>query len=105
MRFAKNIYHHIDASQLKDRIDPKDFYNSEEQEVETGSRGLWKSAGLCPFHSDRNKGNFFILVDGGAFKCFSCGAKGNDIIAFVMQKYELSFRKALEKLAMDWRVS
>lgn len=101
--FQKNRY--VDASQVKERINPIDFYDYEGQPVATRGKGSWKSAGLCPFHADRNAGTFHIHEQQGAFHCFSCGAKGGDIIAFVQRKYEMSFREAVEKLALDWRIS
>lgn len=94
--------HYFDACQLKGRIDPVDFYTREGQEIHKG--GAWKQAGLCPFHEDRNAGSFYINACNGGYKCFSCGAKGGDIIAFIQQKYSLSFREALCKLQSDWRV-
>lgn len=43
-------------------------------------------------------------LDTGAFVCFSCGAKGGDIIAFIQQRDGLSFRDAVEKIADEWGV-
>jgi len=54
--------------------------------------------GLCPFHDDKRAGSFSINKRTGAFKCFSCGASGGDIIAFHMQRNSLSFQKALYDL-------
>ena len=94
---------------LKDRvknlIDPLSFYQHEGQEVKAIGQREWKIAGLCPFHADRNVGSFYINVRNGAFKCYSCNSTGGDIIAFTEMKYELSFKKTLQKLANDWRLS
>lgn len=54
--------------------------------------------GLCPFHGDTRPGSFVINKASGAFKCFSCGASGGDLIAFHMRAYRLSFRQALNQL-------
>lgn len=53
-------------------------------------RGKWKSA-LCPFHEDTNP-SLRINIDSGGFRCMACGAHGGDILAFHMQRYDLSFK-------------
>ena len=65
----------------------------------------WVEAGLCPFHEDRSAGSFWIRLENGAYNCFSCGAKGGDIIAFTMEKHRLTFYEALLQLANEWGVS
>ena len=57
---------------------------------------LW--SGLCPFHDDIRAGSFYINKDSGAFKCFSCGASGGDILDFMMQKNGLPFPEVLKSL-------
>ena len=54
---------------------------------------------LCPFHEERTP-SFTITPDGGGFKCFGCGAKG-DVIKFVMLAEGLDFKGALEFLGDD----
>tara|TARA_R110002072_G_scaffold302338_1_gene484781 strand:+ start:3596 stop:3898 length:303 start_codon:yes stop_codon:yes gene_type:complete len=54
--------------------------------------------GLCPFHGDRRPGSFFINRASGAFRCFSCGASGGDIIAFHRKANRLGFKEALAQL-------
>lgn len=89
----------LKASTIKDSINPHDFYMREQGLCRLGARsGQWGVAGLCPFHDDRRAGSFQINIVSGAFKCWSCAASGGDVIAFVMQKYNLSFREALEWL-------
>jgi DNA primase len=105
MRYTFQTSLYINASQVKERINPGDFYSHEGQEVVARGKGSWKLAGLCPFHSDRHAGSFYIHSDNGAFRCFACDAKGGDIISFVQKKYEMSFREAIEKLKSDWRLS
>ena len=58
----------------------------------------WTEGGLCPFHPDKNAGSFKVNLDSGAFKCFSCGAAGGDIIAFYRLRYCLDFMTALRDL-------
>ena len=105
MRHFFQKHHHVDASHVKGRINPIDFYVHEGQEVAAHGRSSWKSAGICPFHADRKKGSFYVNHESGAFRCFSCDARGGDIIAFVQKKYELAFKEALEKLTSEWRVA
>jgi DNA primase len=89
----------LNAVTIKYSILPYDFYMMEQQIARFGTRSKgWVEAGLCPFHNDGSAGSFFVNLENGAFKCFSCEAKGGDIISFVMQKYDLSFREALELL-------
>lgn len=90
---------------IKQQIDPGAFYTREQHLIEPRypSRA-WIPAGLCPFHDDQHEGNFFICTKNGAFKCFSCGAKGGDIINFIQQKYQLGFGQALKKLSFEWGV-
>jgi len=57
---------------------------------------MWN--GLCPFHNDRKAGSFTINKMTGAFKCFSCGARGGDIIDFHQQKNRIGFVEALDQL-------
>lgn len=105
MRYSFQANRYIDVSQIKERINPIEFYQCEGQELSNKGQGSWKLAGLCPFHADKYAGSFYIHNDNGAFRCFSCDARGGDIIAFTQQKYEISFKEALDKLSTDWRVS
>lgn len=90
----------LNAEEIKDRIHPIDFYHIEQGRLRK-HHGKWAEAGLCPFHDDRSPGSFFINLQNGAYKCFSCDASGGDIIAFVMHKYQLSFKEALGWLANE----
>lgn len=35
-------------------------------------------AGLCPFHHDTRLGSFFVNDGKAIYKCFACGAQGED---------------------------
>lgn len=59
----------------------------------------WK--GLCPFHNDRKAGSFFVNRSTGAFKCFSCGARGGDIVDFHTQFYRIGFSEAVNQLGRE----
>lgn len=94
-----------DAASIKSAITPHDFFLAEQSldRFKAKSRG-WAEGGLCPFHDDNHSGSFWIHLESGAYKCFSCGTKGSDIIAFTMTKYNLSFYEALQQLVNEWRV-
>ena len=86
----------LDAKNIKESIDSQEFYLRELNLDRFGNHsGQWAVAGLCPFHDDRKAGSFQINIASGAFKCWSCTASGGDVIAFVMQKYNLPFKEAL----------
>jgi DNA primase len=98
----KKYYKRIDVDKLKETIDPTDFYLSEGQEIKSKCASYWKSAGLCPFHADRNAGTFYINSQNGAFNCFACDAHGGDVIAFLQMKYGIPFLEAVQQLAKRW---
>jgi DNA primase len=90
---------------IKDSIDPYDFYLRELDICRYGYQShFWVVAGLCPFHDDSRAGSFKVNTHTGAFKCWSCGASGGDIISFLQQRDGLEFREALEQLAEQWEV-
>lgn len=102
MKYIKASHRSINALKLKEIIDPIDFYSYEGHDVETRKKGEWKSGGLCPFHNDQKAGSFFISSLSGAFKCFSCGASGGDVIAYIQQRHEITFVEACQKLNDEW---
>lgn len=102
---SKQYHKRPDANTIKEAISPYDFYLSEQGLSRYGYRsGSWHVAGLCPFHDDRKAGSFKVNIDTGSFKCWSCGAAGSDIIAFLMQRYSIDFREALDQLSREWGV-
>ena len=94
----------LQPNHIKERINPVEFYAHRVSKSSAARRGS-VDGGLCPFHADNKPGSFKINLRSGAFKCFSCGTSGGDIIAFTMLLYELSFPEALAKLANDWGIS
>ena len=52
----------------------------------------------CCFHSPDRKPSLSISMIDGHFKCFSCDAKGCDVIAFHMLRYKTSFVEAVNYL-------
>lgn len=93
----------ITISEVKSRISPRDFYQSEGLEIGKPNAGGWTFGGLCPFHDDKHKGNFRINVQTGAFKCFACNTSGSDIIDFLMARDNLDFKAAWAILKKRYR--
>jgi DNA primase len=91
----------LNINYIKCSLHPIDFYRHELSNAPLKKQG-WNSGGLCPFHSDNNPGSFRVNLTTGAYKCFSCGIAGGDVVAFVMSLYGLEFVEALAKLADDW---
>jgi DNA primase len=89
------------AADVKRAVSPADFYAAELPTMPAARKGGWVNGGLCPFHADNRPGSFFVNRDSGAYKCFSCGAHGGDVFAFLMQRDGLEFRDALDVLA-EW---
>lgn len=54
--------------------------------------------GLCPFHAE-TKTSLRVNPEKGMFKCFQCGA-GGDEISFVMEYLRISFAEAREKIKL-----
>lgn len=52
----------------------------------------------CPFHNEKTA-SFVVTPDRGIFHCFGCG-KGGDIFTFVQEIEHVTFREALESLAL-----
>lgn len=92
------------AETIKREIEPVDFYQAELPAMPTPKRYGWNNGGLCPFHADARAGSFRVHTESGAFYCFACGARGGDILAFVMLREGLNFRDAMELLADNWGV-
>ena len=55
----------------------------------------------CCFHDD-NDASLCISMVQGHFKCFACGVKGGDVIAFHRLRYKLGFKEAVTELG-GWR--
>lgn len=89
---------------VKSYIPPTDFYRAELPAMPSPKGGGWRDGGLCPFHADNHAGSFRVNLETGAFKCFSCGAKGSDIIAFTQHRDGLSFPETVRQLADEWGV-
>ena len=94
----------LNIDSIKNSLNPFDFY-SHVLPGATLKKRAWNDGGLCPFHADNKPGSFFVNNQTGAFKCYSCGTHGGDIVAFTMALHGLQFVEALAKLADDWGLS
>ena len=94
----------IDHNHIKQEISPLDFFTNELQGSNL-QKYSWNDGGLCPFHNDGKTGSFHVNVETGGYNCFSCGAKGGNIIAFTMALYDFDFHEALVKLCEEWGVA
>ena len=56
----------------------------------------------CPFHEDTNPSFNMHSIEGN-FKCYSCGVKGGDVIAFYQQKTGKRFVDTIKDLGA-WEV-
>lgn len=99
MKTPSTLVQHIKAT-----ITPRLFYPAQLPTMITPKGRGWGNGGLCLFHPDRSAGSFYVNLETGAFHCFSCGAKGGDIIAFTQLRDGLSFTEALKQLADEWGV-
>jgi hypothetical protein len=88
---------HFDRSSLPV---PRVFYEDECGKLSRPSRGWARAA--CPLHGGKNRTAFSINLTSGGFFCHNCGAKGGDIIAFVMLRDRLDFVAACKQLGI-WK--
>ncbi len=88
------------AQTLKENLPPERFYGSflNGSFGKATGQGWHQWNGLCPFHADRRPGSFVVNKTNGAFKCFSCGEAGGDIIDFYMKTNRLGFNAAFKQL-------
>lgn len=88
------------AQSLKGKLPPERYYTARLNGSfgKPTDQGWHRWNGLCPFHDDKRAGSFVINIRTGAFRCFSCGARGGDIIDFHMQRHRLCFTDAFNEL-------
>lgn len=82
------------ADEIKNRLTAADvlpFYG-----IQINNRGFAN----CPFHHEKTA-SMKIYGGKGGYHCFGCGANG-DIITFVEEYFQISFKEAVEKLNNDF---
>ncbi|EXJ14594.1 CHC2 zinc finger domain-containing protein [Imhoffiella purpurea] len=89
----------LSADVLKAALPASAYYRRELPTMPHTRHAGWVDGGLCPFHDDQHRGNFRVNLDTGAFCCFSCGAKGGDILAFHQRRHGLDFPETIRDLA------
>ena len=62
----------------------------------------WITTGLCPFHADRRPGSLSLNLETGSFRCWSCGAKGGDIIEFEKKLRNAPFAETIRALSIEF---
>ena len=58
---------------------------------------------LCPFHDDKNYGNFVVSPNKNIYHCFACGQSG-DGITFLMEHEHMSYVDAIKWLANKYYI-
>ena len=72
------------------------FYKREFRKLSRPSRGWSRTA--CTIHGGDNPTALSVNLQHGGFYCHSCGAHGGDVLAFTMQRYQMSFQDAAKEL-------
>lgn len=80
----------VDKDELRRRIDLIEFFEQFTKLRVTGD----KAVGKCPLHEDGSP-SFSVDRKKAVWHCFGCG-EGGDVFAFLMRKYDKSFREAVE---------
>jgi hypothetical protein len=70
---------------------PVAYYSQEIPNLKTKLE--WAKTHCC-FHDD-SKPSLSVNMKKGYFRCFACGAKGGDVLAFHMLRYGLTFIEAV----------
>jgi len=83
---------------IKEKINFVDLVGNYTKLKRTGNSYI----GLCPFHEEKTP-SFSINPDKKLFHCFGCG-KGGDIINFIMEIENLSFKEAMEFLSSKYNI-
>lgn len=91
---------------VRDAVDPREYYADTLPTMPDKQPGRdgWKDGGLCPFHDDRRPGSFRVNVQTGAYRCFSCGACGGDIVAFEAAILPAAPLTAARSISREWGV-
>jgi len=85
----------------RDRLPPPTaFYSDQFPRMKKTRRG-WVIVNCCFHHPDRHP-SLAINLNTGGFSCFSCGAKGGDVVDFVIQLDGVDFKTAARQLGA-WR--
>jgi DNA primase len=85
----------LEAELIKSRLQLSGIIS---KRINLQNRGSSGYVGLCPFHREKTP-SFFINDDKAMYHCFGCGVHG-DVFTFLMEYEGISYKEALEKLAV-----
>lgn len=85
----------VDVAEIKRQVSPAEVI-----ERYTGARRQ-RNKYPCPFHADKHPS---LSVKVNTWKCWACG-EGGDVVDFTKQYFGLTFKEALEKLAVDFNIA
>jgi hypothetical protein len=95
-KIRKDIIDHIlDVARIEEVIG--DF-----QDVKLRKKGV-RYEGICPFHEDRDYGNFSVYPKENCYRCFKCDAKGG-VVDFLMAHEKLSYPDAIRYLGKKYNI-
>lgn len=86
-----NKYKKFDRTRLPT---PASYYSKQFKKLKIKSE---KVVVRCCFHEDTTPSLSINLIE-GYFRCFGCGAKGGDVLAFHRLRYGLNFTDAVTEL-------
>ena len=89
------IDHILDVARIEEVIG--DF-----KDVKLRKKGV-RYEGICPFHEDRDYGNFSVYPKENCYRCFKCDAKGG-VVDFLMEHEKLSFPDAIRWLGKKYNI-
>ncbi len=87
---------------VQDGVDVAEYFHNRLPNMRVARRSGWVDGGLCPFHADKSPGSFKVNTVNGRYRCFSCGAKGPDLIAFEAELSQCDPLSAARALALEW---
>lgn len=76
---------------------PEDYYGYQAALDKYKPKANGKATACCPFHDDKHP-SLGINLETGAYRCYSCGEGGGDVLAFHMSRNNYTFKEACEDL-------
>ena len=72
------------------------------EDVKLRKKGV-RYQGICPFHEDKDYGNFIVYPKENCYRCFKCDAKGG-VVDFLMAHERLSYPDAIRWLGKKYNI-
>ena len=73
------------------------------EDVKLRKKGV-RYQGICPFHEDKDYGNFIVYPKENCYRCFACDAKGGPV-QFLMAHQGMDFPTAIRWLGSMYQRS